>query len=426
MSDDADPLCPAPAGAAPQPVPRLAPVGIDRLLGSTATMAALAGLRVGMLSSEAMLAADWQPAAHALHRALGEMGAGGGLARLFTPEHGWSGLGWSGLAPDGEGGGEPAVEPALGVPMVSLHGPRLVPDPAGLDDLDALVIDLQDAGVRCYTYATTCALVLRALDGRRRPRVILCDRPNPLGATVDGPGLEPRLRSFIGWLEVRFRHGRTLGELMTAWNAGLPGGGARLSVVPFGPGAAARPWVPPSPGLPTRSAALLYPGLVLLEGTNVSEGRGTALPFRCAAAPGLDGARLARRLNALADRLGVAARPIGYVPQTGKLAGRPCRGVQIHITDPRRVDGLALGVHLLGLLAELVPGFALSRAAPGAWRVPDGPAGAASGDRAAPADPAGSWTIDHLTGDESLRRMIERGTPPEALLAEWRALSPDP
>ena len=372
--------------------------GIDRLLADADMVARLRRRRVGLLSNRACMTRDGAQTAHALARALGT--GARGLVRLFAPEHGWS-------VAEGAGVGD-GIEPGLGLPVHSLYGPRRAPAPEALDDLDAVIVDLQDVGVRCYTYATTAALVLATLAGRR-VEAIVCDRPNPLGTRVAGPMLDPDLRSFVGYFDMPYRHGRTLGTLLGDFTSWRLDGKVELTVIPAGdePLAPPGPWTPPSPALPDWEAVLLYPGLVLLEGTNVSEGRGTDAPFRSVAAPGLDGEALATHLNAVPET-GVRASPTQYVPGSGKLVGKTCGGVRLEVPDPNTVDGLAFGVHVLAWLATRYADFAWTEAT-----VPV----------ADDSDPLQftarqGFFIDYLLGDTGLRQAIGDGA--AAILARWR------
>lgn len=386
--------------------------GIDRLLADTALARTLDGRRVGLLSNAASVTAAGVTVAAALAQALGRVapraaagaaggrsgGPGGGLVRLFAPEHGFAaGAGAGAAVADGH-------DPATGLPVHSLYGPRRSPADAALADLDVVVIDLRDVGVRCFTYAATAARLIEAL-GQAGVAALVCDRPNPLGGRRAGPRLEPAQRGFVAYLDVPFVHGRTLGALLRRHNEGLDTP-ADLSVVAPADDLAdvEGPWRPPSPGLRDRETVLLYPGLVLLEGTNLSEGRGTEAPFRLAAAPWLDGPDLATAINAVTEATGVTATPVTVTPQSGKCAGARCHGVRFDRRGSAAVDGLALGVHLLAILR---------RHAAFRW--------IAAGPGAVPARADGPIFIDRLMGSTSLRLALDHGAAPAAILAEWDA-----
>jgi uncharacterized protein YbbC (DUF1343 family) len=325
--------------------PYLVRNGIDYLLADPSQCAFLKAKRVGLLANQASLTSQFIPSAHALQEVLGS-----GLSCLFTPEHGWSAF-----CPAGKEIHN-AKESYTRLPVYSLYGPLFEENLKILDSLDVLIIDLQDAGVRCYTYAATCAKIMEAVSLREHPiDFVVCDRPNPLGKRVQGPLLDLDFRSLVSYIDVPFQHGKSMGELLVIHNSTLSSP-VSLSVIlaesDFQP--MTHVWIPPSLGLPDWESVLLYPGLVLLEGTNVSEGRGTSLPFKCVGAPGLDSFRLAEILNAFPES-GVRARPLSYVPSTDKLSGQECQGVQLHVVDHAKIDGLRIGVAVLQALVQIYP-----------------------------------------------------------------------
>ncbi|MDF1522661.1 MAG: DUF1343 domain-containing protein, partial [Trueperaceae bacterium] len=324
--------------------------GIDALLADPGRF--LDGRRVALLANQASLTADGTPTLEALRAAPGIE-----VVALLTPEHGWSGF---------EDDATPVADrhdPRTGLPLLSLYGPRRRPAPEALRAVDAVVVDLQDVGVRCYTYATTAALLCEAA-AAAGTRVIVCDRPNLLGPRVDGPPLDPTLRSFLGYLDVPFQHGRTIGGLLKRATRGL---GVDLRVAPLADGdAAPRPFVPPSPGLPALDAVRLYPGLVLLEGTNLSEGRGTTLPFQLLGAPWLEGYALARALDRL-DLGGLRFRPLSFRAVSDRHAGEVCHGVQWHVVDADALRPLEAIVRVLAHVRERYDAFAWTDAAAMPW-----------------------------------------------------------
>ena len=268
------------------------------------------------------------------------------LAALFGPEHGVRGDAQYMAAVGGE------RDLATGLPVHSLYGASaasLAPSPASLEGLDALCFDVQDVGSRYYTYQATMLLGLEAA-ARAGLRFVVLDRPNPIGGLlVEGPALRPGFESFCGLHDLAPRHGLTVGELARLFKAerGLE---VDLQVVEcqgWRRGAGARatglPWVFPSPNMPTPETALVYPGMCLLEGTNLSEGRGTTRPFELFGAPWLDGARLAADLAA-ARLQGVAFRPASFVPTWDKHAGVRCHGVELFVTDPARFRPFRAGL----------------------------------------------------------------------------------
>ncbi|HYD98300.1 MAG TPA: DUF1343 domain-containing protein, partial [Alphaproteobacteria bacterium] len=222
--------------------------------------------------------------------------------RLFAPEHGVLGALQAGEA-DHDG-----TDPITGAPVVALYGARSAPEPGHLADLDAVVVDLVDTGVRSYTYAATLYAVQRAAAAAGVPVVVL-DRPNPLGRRREGGGVAPGHGSFVAKLDVPLRHGLTLGELarLNAATQGLPA----PQVVPHWERSLPAVWVAPSPNIPTPAAALAYAGTVLIEGTALSEGRGTTRPFTTIGAPGLEAEALAA---ALAGEPGALVQSLWFTP----------------------------------------------------------------------------------------------------------------
>ncbi|WP_291424696.1 DUF1343 domain-containing protein [Deinococcus sp.] len=312
-------------------------IGLERLLADPALAAGWG--QTGLLTHPGGVTLDLTPAAVALSR------AGIALLRLYGPEHGVDGSGAPGEAP------EVALDVASGLPASGLYHLSEEETAARLAGLDTLLIDLQDVGVRYYTYISTVRDVLRA--ARTLPlRVVVLDRPNPLGFRVEGPPLAPEFRSFVGvTAALPARHGLTIGEVarVLAAEEGVPVEVIRTDHPDGWP--QARPWVPPSPNLPDLPSLRFYPGACLTEALDASEGRGTALPFRLFGAPGLDALRLAARLNAL--KLGVTARPAFFTPATSKHAGQRCAGVQLHETGAELRDSLPLGLALFTALEEL-------------------------------------------------------------------------
>lgn len=278
------------------------------------------------------------------------------LIRLFGPEHGLYGL-----AHEGETVGD-TVDERSGLPVVSLYGQRRAPELEHLQDLDqdldALIFDLQDVGVRAYTYLSTlkaCLLVCAEAD---IPLVVL-DRPNPLGRKVFGPGLLEAYTSFVGAHQVRFGHGMTMGEL-ARFIARDMGMSEAIHVVKMRGWQGevwtdtGLPWVPPSPNLPSFEHVQLYPATVFIEGTNLSEGRGTHEPFRQVGAPWLDGERLADTLNAW-NLPGVTFAPTSFFPTRSKHQGQAVSGVSIELQDWLRFDPLQTAFALISEARRQAP-----------------------------------------------------------------------
>jgi molybdopterin-guanine dinucleotide biosynthesis protein MobB len=327
--------------------------GLDVLLEDPSP---LRGRRLGLVANPASVSSGFVPTAQAL------LGAGLDVRVLFGPEHGLTGAVQDMLAvSDGD-------TPSGRIPVVSLYGERfedLAPRPEHLEGLEAVVCDLPDVGSRYYTFIWTTALVMKACAATGIP-VFVLDRPNPLGGlAVEGNLPEERLLSFVGLWPVPPRHGMTPGEIARYVNAEFAFG-CDLTVVPMkvagGRGTAPRgrvgetpAWVLPSPNMPSRETALVYPGMCLLEGTNLSEARGTTRPFEIVGAPWLDAERAADRANAL-GLPGVVFRPHVFRPTFHKFAGQDCGGVQLHVTDEGTFHPYETGLRLVKLLRDLDPG----------------------------------------------------------------------
>lgn len=277
------------------------------------------------------------------------------LTALWTPEHGFGGHVAAGEdVTDGR-------DDATGLPLFSLYGARRAPDAAMLAGVDTIIIDLLDVGARPYTYVSSVKAVMAAAAGRR---IIILDRPNPVGGTVvEGPVLDPALTSFVGAHPVALRHGMTLGELAMMINAEADIG-ARLEVMRVtgwrrddGPAVMVDgrvPFMPPSPNLRAPSAILAYAGMVLFEGTNVSEGRGTPRPFETIGAPWIKSGQLSEAI--LRERItGVDVDPMAFTPTTSKYAGEACEGVALWVSDRRDFRAVTMALALLSIIARLYP-----------------------------------------------------------------------
>ena len=313
------------------------------------------------------------------------------LRRLFGPEHGLRGSAQDmvGVADD--------TDAATGLTAVSLYGTTLQslsPTPEQLAGLDVLLFDIQDVGARYYTYAATMALCMRAA-GAGGIKVVVLDRPNPIGGTaVEGGGLDEGLENFCGLYPVPQRHGLTLGELAKLYNDTF-GIGCELDVVPCEGWSRSAyfdecglPWVMPSPNMPTPDTALVYPGMCLLEGTNLSEGRGTTRLF---GAPFIGGDALAEELRRW-DLPGVRFRPCVVEPAFHKFRGERCGALQLHVTDRDAFEPYRTGLAVLVAVRRLWPESFAWRTEPYEFR-DDVPA------------------IDLLTGRPAVRQAIDGGAP---------------
>ena len=382
--------------------------GLDVLLAEKLHL--LRGRRVGLVTNPTGVTSDLESTVDVLHRAPGVQ-----LAALFGPEHGFRAS-----APDGVAVAS-GRDRRTGLPVHSLYGPTKKPTPEMLAGLDVLVFDLQDCGARFYTYTWTLRYCLEAAAENRLPLLVL-DRPNPIGGeAVEGPVLDRRFASFVGDWPIPIRHGLTLGELATLFNRTI---GADLTVVRMQGWQRAMwfddtglPWVLPSPNLPTLEAATVYPGTCLVEGTNLSEGRGTSRPFEFVGAPWIDGASdLALALNTL--RLpGVRFRPVAFAPTTSKHSGSTCGGVQVHVLDRQAFRPVETGVYLLATIQRLYPGDFRWLLSSWEGRPPEAPSCLTS--RNGGHDGA-SPHIDLLAGTDRLRQAIDAGVPVADIVAEWQ------
>ena len=368
--------------------------GLDRL--QAGHWRALRGQRVGLVVHPASVDGNLR---HTRDQAA-NAGAAVDLRALFGPQHGILGqtqdnmIEWRGFR-----------DPYLGIPVHSLYGEHRKPTAEMLDGLDTLVIDLQDVGARYYTFIWTMLLCLEAC-AETGKRVIVLDRPNPLGGElVEGNVLDPEYRSFVGLAPIPMRHGLTIGELagfFVAWR-GLD---VELEVMWMEGWSRAQdfeatglPWVLPSPNMPTTDTAYVYPGACLLEGTNLSEGRGTTRPFELFGAPFIDGRRLAAVLQAW-NLPGCRFRPVSFEPTFHKFGGQVCGGVQVHVIDRALFEPVVTYTAAIAAIAGLWPeGFA--------WKQP-------------PYEyEAHKLPIDILAGGTRWREQVESGSTPWQTKAGW-------
>lgn len=366
--------------------------GLDVLLQNPKKY--MQGARIGLCANQTTVDAKYRHAVDVLHAH-----KDANLTLLFGPEHGLRGD-----AQYMETVGD-AHDSVTGLPEVSLYGKTfesLTPKSQHLDAIDIFMFDIQDVGTRYYTYAATLALAMRAAKEHNK-RVLVLDRPNPIGGTqVEGGGLEPGLENFCGLYPVPQRHGMTVGELARLYNTTF-GIGCDLDVVTcegylrhsyFDELDA--PWVLPSPNMPTIETALVYPGMCLLEGTNISEGRGTTRPFEILGAAYADGRALASKLSELALP-GVVFRPCVFTPTFDKFTRQTCFGVQLHITDRQTFLSYRTGLAVIWAFKQLWPTQFAWRQEPYEFR-DDVPA------------------IDLLTGFTDVREGIDRGDSFDAVM----------
>ncbi len=321
--------------------------GVDRFLAGEGEHLRKAAL--GAVVHPASVTSRLVPTADAI------LDAGFRLRALFGPQHGMWGEKQDDMVESAS-----FRDPHTGLPVHSLYGRVRRPTADMLRGLDALLFDLQDVGVRVYTFVWTMALAMEAC-AEAGVRFVVLDRPDPIGGEIrEGPVLRDGFSSFVGLHPVPLRHGLTCGEL-ARWLVGARGIACELEVVPCGDWrreatwpATGLPWVGPSPNLPTPDSCVVYPGMVLLEGTNLSEGRGTTRPFELFGAPYLDPHALAEALSAL-DLPGVAMRACRFEPTFQKHAGRVCGGAQLHVTDPAAFRPVRTAVAVLRTVKDLAP-----------------------------------------------------------------------
>ena len=367
--------------------------------------ALLTGRRVGLCCNPTAVLPDLRHAVDALHQddAID-------LRRLFGPEHGVRGAAQDMIAVGA------ARAPDTGIEVVSLYGEQessLKPRPGDLDGLDVVIFDIQDIGSRYYTYVYTLAYLMEACL-EAGVELIVCDRPNPIGGAREGNRVDiEHYRSFVGRFALPNRHGLTVGELAPwfAQQMGLDLPPGWLTVLPCAGWRRGQwfdqtglPWVMPSPNMPTPDTALVYPGQCLLEGTQLSEGRGTTRPFELFGAPWIDPATLKREMDRLCSRWGlegVGFRACSILPTFQKHADEVCGGLQLHVTDRERYAPLATSVALLRALHTLYPGGF-------AWR---STRYEFISDRLA---------IDLLSGDTSIRDWVESTAELDDLQRQWR------
>lgn len=324
------------------------------------------------------------------------------LKALYSPQHGFFAEKQDNMVESADG-----VDPVLNLPVYSLYGKTRKPTRSMLDLIDVLLVDLQDVGTRVYTFIYTLSYCLEAAKTVNK-KVVVLDRPNPInGQTVEGNCLNPDYRSFVGRYALPMRHGLTIGELAKLFNEHFKIG-CDLEIIPMKGwrrsmffNQTGLPWVAPSPNLPTPVSTMVYPGQVLWEGTNVSEGRGTTLPFELFGAPYLNPEKLVGSIGA-ASIPGIVLRPVVFEPTANKWQMQPCRGFQIHITDPTQYRPYETSLRLLqAIILHHKNSFE--------WKQPP----YEYETRRLP--------IDLIIGDRIIRRQLEDMQPIDTLVESWQA-----
>jgi uncharacterized protein YbbC (DUF1343 family) len=322
--------------------------GLDRLVQDPP--AAMCRAKIGLLMNQASIDRQFRYACDVVDQAFP-----GQLTTLFSPQHGLWGEQQANMIESSH-----AVHPRLGIPVHSLYSETRSPTPAMLQNIDCLVVDLQDVGTRVYTFIWTISYCLQACANAGIP-VIVLDRPNPLGGQrIEGPMLETGCESFVGRTSIPMRHGLTIGELTLMVNDMLELH-ADVQIIPLANWQRGqtwpttdRPWIWPSPNLPRIQSVVAYPGTVLLEGTNVSEGRGTTLPFEVLGAPYVDPYSLVQQLQRY-SLPGVSFLPLRFVPTFDKWCGQSCGGVLLQVTDSDAFQPVLTSVAALAVIGSLWP-----------------------------------------------------------------------
>jgi uncharacterized protein YbbC (DUF1343 family) len=371
--------------------------GLERLVAGGG--APLSGRRVGLIANPTAVDAELRHAVDLLAALPGVQ-----LTVLFGPEHGVRGDAQDMIAVDA------ARDAKTGVRVYSLYGhdaASLTPTAAMLAECDVVVYDVQDVGSRYYTFVWTMVLAMRAC-AKAGVAFVVLDRPNPIGGhAVEGGAIEPGYESFVGLVSCPNRHGLTAGEI-ARWRAAEEQLDLDLTVVEMAGWRRGMsfedtglPWVMPSPNMPTRDTALVYPGMCLVEGTELSEGRGTTRPFELAGGPGLDPDAVATTLAGY--RLpGVRFRPAVFTPQFQKHARQACGGVQLHVTDRDAFRPYLTGVAFVKACRDVAP-------AAFAWRT--------RAYEFVDKIPA----FDLLAGTGAVRAMIDAGAPLPDIAATWQS-----
>jgi uncharacterized protein YbbC (DUF1343 family) len=369
-------------------------LGLERLLREKSAL--LRGQHVGLICNQSSVDHGYRHAADLFHEHE-EIN----LTALFGPQHGIRGDVQDNMVETGH-----AVDRATGLPIYSLYSETREPTEEMLKGVDTLVFDMQDVGCRIYTFIYTMANCMRAAK-KYGKRVVVCDRPNPInGEGVAGNVLEPEYASFVGQYPLPTRHGMTVCELARLFNEEF-GIGCELETVSmegwrrvYWMDETDAPWVMPSPNMPTLDTATVFPGTVHLEGTQMSEGRGTTRPFELIGAPYMDASLYAQALNNL-ELPGVYFRACGFQPTFQKHAGQPCGGVQIHVLDREAFEPVMTGVATVLLARKLYVEELRWKEPPYEYVFDKNP-------------------FDVIAGTDKLRASIERGDSLEAIVASWQ------
>ncbi len=353
--------------------------------------------RIGLLVNQASVDSRLRHTADLLVQAFPRS-----VRALFGPQHGIRGEKQDNMVESSD-----FIHPRFGIPAFSLYGTSRMPTSDMMDLVDILIIDLQDVGTRVYTFITTMAYCMQAA-AHRGKKIVVLDRPNPIGGEqVEGNPLRDDCRSFVGVHPLPMRHGLTIGELARLFND-QPGMHCELEVIAMEGWRRSMlfretglTWVSPSPNMPSPDTALVYPGQVLLEGTNLSEGRGTTRPFELFGAPFIDPFMI-KETGDQRKLPGVTLRAAYFQPTFNKWQGRLCGGLQLHVTEPRIFKPYVTTLALLQELLALYPGQCSWSDPPYEYETVRMP-------------------IDIIAGDRGIREALERQRPVDELESSWQA-----
>ncbi|MBC8316305.1 MAG: DUF1343 domain-containing protein [Desulfobulbaceae bacterium] len=325
----------------------------------------------------------------------------GSLTCLFSPQHGFFCEKQDNMIESGH-----ALDAVTGLPVFSLYGETREPSLEMFDHIDILLVDLIDVGTRVYTFMYTLAYCLQAA-ARFGKKVVVLDRPNPIGGElIEGNLVADEYRSFVGLYAIPMRYGLTLGELGRLFNTHF-GIRADYDVIRMDGwqrqmsfGDTGLPWLFPSPNMPAEATALVYPGQVIWEGTNISEGRGTTLPFEIFGAPFIDYEKVGRRVSEK-NLPGCILRPLVFQPTSNKWAGQDCKGFQLHVTDPHAFRPYRTSLTLLQAVSQLYPDEFKLKPPPYEYEYDKQP-------------------LDMILGSRSVRKAVMEGDDIEELEAGWQ------
>ncbi len=367
-------------------------IGLENLKGSKVS---LAGKRIGLLCNQASTDASLRHSRDVIFDLYGEQ-----LTCIFSPQHGFFSEKQDNMIESDHG-----TDPVSGLPVFSLYGEKRKPDAAMFSHIDVLLIDIVDVGTRVYTFLYTMAYCMEAA-AEYGKQIVVLDRPNPIGGKVEGNILQEDCTSFVGLYPIPMRHGMTFAELALLINSEY-NIGADLQVVPMSGWShdmlfrdTEFPWVAPSPNMPTPETALVYPGQVIWEGTNCSEGRGTTLPFEFVGAPFWEHDPILKHL-AKTELPGCFLRPLVFQPTSGKWAEESCTGFQIHVTDAETFLPYRTTLALLQAVMLEYPELYAYKEPPYEYEFKRLP-------------------MDLILGDSALRKSLEAGVPVSELEVRWQ------